>query len=83
VEKILQKAKENDVKVHLPVDTVIADEFDDRANSDHCDVYEIPDGWLGMDIGFKSREKFKNIILSSSTILWNGPMGVFEMPSFV
>lgn len=79
---ILQKAKEKNVQIILPVDTMIADKFDNNANTDYVDVYKIPSKWEGLDIGLQTRIQFSEIITQSKTILWNGPMGVFEMPNF-
>lgn len=79
---ILEKAKANNVQVHLPVDVVAADGFKNDANTKVVDVKEIPDGWQGLDAGPKSLEQFKEVILNSKTILWNGPLGVFEMENF-
>ncbi|MGB5361229.1 phosphoglycerate kinase [Eudoraea sp.] len=79
---ILQKAKEQGVQVHLPVDVIAADDFDNNANTKIVAVDDIPDGWQGLDAGPKTLETFKEVILSSKTILWNGPVGVFEMESF-
>lgn len=80
--EILEKAKENDVKIHLPFDAVIADAFDNDANTQIVSVDDIPDGWMGLDIGPKTEIAFSFLILQSQTILWNGPMGVFEMSNF-
>lgn len=80
--EILKKAKEKGVQIHLPVDVVAADAFSNEANSQVVDVKQIPDGWQGLDSGPKSLEIIKRIILDSKTILWNGPLGVFEMESF-
>lgn len=79
---ILQKAKEQGVQVHLPVDVIAADDFDNNANTKIVAVDDIPDGWQGLDAGPKTLAIFKEVILSSKTILWNGPIGVFEMESF-
>lgn len=79
---ILAKAKEKNVSVHLPVDMVIADAFSNDANTKTANVNEIPDGWQGLDVGEKTLENFKQVILDSKTILWNGPVGVFEMEKF-
>jgi phosphoglycerate kinase len=79
---ILEKAKLNGVQIHLPIDSVIADEFSPTANRTNCLSNQIPDGWMGLDIGEKSSREFENILSKSMTILWNGPMGVFEMESF-
>ena len=82
VKNILDKAKEKGVKIYLPIDIVAADKFDNNAETKVVDCYEIPDGWMGLDIGFKTIRYFTEVIESSKTILWNGPMGVFEMSSF-
>ena len=79
---ILEKAKSKNVQVHLPVDVVAADAFDNNAKTQIVDVYHIPDGWQGLDAGPKSLEHFKDVVLKSKTILWNGPLGVFEMSNF-
>ncbi|EGV43204.1 phosphoglycerate kinase [Bizionia argentinensis JUB59] len=79
---ILEKAKAKNVQVHLPVDAVIADAFDNNANTKICAVNEIPDGWMGLDIGPETEEIFVNVVKDSNTILWNGPLGVFEMSNF-
>jgi phosphoglycerate kinase len=80
--EILSLAKEKGVQIHIPVDVVAADDFSNAANTKIVDVREIPDGWQGLDAGPKSLENFKKVILESKTILWNGPLGVFEMPTF-
>lgn len=80
--EILEKAKANNVQVHIPVDVVAADDFSNNANTQIVDVKEIPDGWQGLDAGPKTLENFKEVILQSKTILWNGPIGVFEMEKF-
>lgn len=79
---ILHLAKEKNVHIHIPVDVVAADAFSNDANTKIVDVREIPDGWQGLDAGPKSLENFKEVIMNSKTILWNGPLGVFEMESF-
>lgn len=79
---ILKQAKEKNVQIHLPVDVKAADKFDNNANTQICDVNNIPDGWQGLDAGPKSLEQFKDVVLESKTILWNGPLGVFEMENF-
>jgi phosphoglycerate kinase len=79
---LLNTAKEKGVNIHLPVDSIIADKFAPDANTDMADNKSIPDGWMGLDIGPKSIELFKTVIIASKTILWNGPMGVFEMEKF-
>ncbi len=78
----LEKAKQLGIKILLPVDVVIADKFDNEANRKICQSDEIPDGWIGLDIGPKTIELFKDVITHSKTLLWNGPMGVFEMSNF-
>lgn len=80
--EILKKAKEKGVQIHLPVDIVAADAFANNANTQIVDVNQIPDGWQGLDVGPKSLAIIERIILDSKTILWNGPLGVFEMESF-
>ena len=80
--EILEKAKAQNVKVFLPTDAVIADEFSNDADRREVDIYDIPEGWMGMDAGSKSRILFHDVIMNSRTILWNGPIGVFEMPNF-
>lgn len=80
--EILAKAKAKNVQIHLPVDVVAADAFSNDANTKVVNVREIPDGWQGLDAGPKSLENFKKVILESKTILWNGPLGVFEMENF-
>lgn len=80
--EILKKAKEKGVKIIMPLDNVCADDFSNDANRQIVDTGMIPDGWEGLDIGPKSIELFKEVIKNSKTILWNGPMGVFEFPNF-
>jgi len=79
---IIEKAKAKNVNLILPVDTIIADKFDANANSKTCNINEIPDGWMGLDIGPESEKLFNATIASSKTILWNGPAGVFEFEKF-
>ena len=79
---ILRKAEEKGVAVHLPVDVVAADAFDNDANTKIVDVDKIPDGWQGLDAGPQTLENFRKVIVQSKTILWNGPVGVFEMERF-
>ena len=79
---ILKQAEQKGVAVHLPVDVLAADDFNNNAKTQVVDVTEIPDGWQGLDAGPKTLENFKRVILNSKTILWNGPVGVFEMESF-
>ncbi len=80
--EILEKAKQRNVSIHLPEDSVIADKFDANANTQICPSDAIPDGWMGLDIGPKAEGIFAEVIRKSRTILWNGPMGVFEMEKF-
>ncbi|MFN5056016.1 MAG: phosphoglycerate kinase [Bacteroidota bacterium] len=80
--ELLEKAKSKGVRIHLPMDSTIADKFSNEANTTNCESYGIPDGWMGLDIGEKARVDFRNVVLNSKTILWNGPMGVFEMAKF-
>ena len=80
--EILRLAKEKGVQIHIPVDVVAADDFSNTANTKIVDVREIPDGWQGLDAGPKSLAIFEKVIMESKTILWNGPLGVFEMESF-
>ena len=80
--EILKIAKEKGVQIHIPVDVVAADAFSNDAKTQIVDVTEIPDGWQGLDAGPKSLEAFREVIMESKTILWNGPLGVFELPAF-
>jgi len=80
--EILQKAKQKNVSIHLPEDSVIADKFASDATTKNCPSDAIPDGWMGLDIGGKAIDIFSAVINKSKTILWNGPMGVFEMEKF-
>jgi phosphoglycerate kinase len=79
---LIQKAKAKGVEMHLPIDSVIADKFDAQANTDVANNNSIKDGWMGLDIGPQAQTVFSRIISDSKTILWNGPMGVFEMDKF-
>lgn len=79
---ILKQAEEKGVKVHLPVDVIAADSFSNDAKTQIVDIYNIPDGWEGLDSGPKTNVGFSYVIAQSKTILWNGPIGVFEMPKF-
>lgn len=79
---ILKKAEAKNVNVHLPVDVVAADSFSEFANTNIEDIYDIADGWQGLDAGPKSLENFEQVVANSKTILWNGPLGVFEMEPF-
>jgi phosphoglycerate kinase len=80
--EILAKAKAKGVNIHLPVDNIITTEFSNTTERKNCESMSIPDGWMGLDIGEASRAKFAAVIESSKTILWNGPMGVFEMENY-
>ena len=79
---ILEKAKQKNVSIHLPETSIIADKFAADANTQDCPSDQIPDGWMGLDIGGKAIGIFSEVIGKSRTILWNGPMGVFEMEKF-
>jgi len=79
---ILKQAEAKGVKIHLPVDVVAANSFSNDADTQVVDVKSIPDGWQGLDAGPRSLENFDNVVNESKTILWNGPLGVFEMESF-
>ena len=80
--KIIEQAKNKGVNIYLPTDIIASNEFSDTSLKKEINIYEIPDGWQGLDIGTQTRKEFEKIIFSSKTILWNGPMGVFEMSSF-
>lgn len=80
--ELLKKAKEKGVKVYLPVDAINADAFDANANTQTTKIDETPDGWMGLDIADETIKIFSDVIENSKTILWNGPMGVFEMDKF-
>ena len=80
--EILTKAKEKGVQIHLPVDSTIADRFAADAETKVSPSNQIPDGWMGLDIGAEAVATFREVLLASKTILWNGPMGVFEMEAF-
>jgi phosphoglycerate kinase len=79
---LLKKASEKGVCIHLPADSLIADKFDASANTSASPSNNIPQGWMGLDIGPNACDQFSNVIKKSRTILWNGPMGVFEMEKF-
>lgn len=79
---LIQKAKQKGVEMHLPMDSVIADKFDAQASTDVANNNNIKDGWMGLDIGPQAQAVFSSVIIQSRTILWNGPMGVFEMEKF-
>lgn len=80
--KILADAEKRGVKIYLPDDAIAADTFSNNTQKQTCAAGEIPDGWMGLDIGPKTEKKYTDVIAASKTILWNGPMGVFEMSSF-
>ena len=80
--QILERAKEKNVQVHIPVDVLAADEFSNQANTQVVDVRAIPDNWQGLDCGPKSKAIFHDVVQQCKTILWNGPLGVFEMETF-
>jgi len=80
--ELIKKAKAKGVNLCIPVDAIVADNFSNDANKNHVDISKIPDGWMGLDIGNETIKIFGDIIKNSKTILWNGPMGVFEMSSF-
>jgi len=80
--EIMEKAKEKGVKIWLSVQTKVADDFNNDANIQIVPSHDIPDGWEGMDAGPDSLARWKKVILESKTVLWNGPVGVFEMPNF-
>ena len=79
---LLEKAKEKGVQVHIPVDVLAADSFSNDAATQVVAVDRIPEGWQGLDVGPKTLAQFRDVILRSKTILWNGPVGVFEMEKF-
>ena len=80
--ELIKKAKEKNCNLLLPEDSILGDAFDKDANTKICDNYSIPEGWMGLDIGPKAIAAFTSVIKNSNTILWNGPMGVFEMEKF-
>ena len=80
--ELLQKAKTKGVNLYIPTDAVIADNFSNDASIKHCKINEIPDGWMGLDISTETIKTYSEVIKNSKTILWNGPMGVFEMSNF-
>lgn len=79
---ILEKARAKNVQVHLPVDVIIADAFSNDAHTNTCEINNIPECWMGLDVGPHTEALFSKVISESKTILWNGPLGVFEMPNF-
>jgi phosphoglycerate kinase len=80
--ELLKKAKEKNVCIHLPADSIIADKFAADASTSSALSVEVPEGWMALDIGTMAVDQFKKVIMDSKTILWNGPMGVFEMDKF-
>ena len=80
--ELMEMARNKNVNLYLPTDAIIADAFAADANHKECSIANIPSGWMGLDVGVKSREHFATIIAQSKTVLWNGPMGVFEMEAF-
>ncbi len=80
--EILAQAKAKNTQIHLPVDAVIADVFSEDAQTRTAPVNDIPEGWMGLDVGPETNQIFKQVILKSKTVLWNGPVGVFEMQKF-
>jgi phosphoglycerate kinase len=80
--QIIDAAVKNNVTIYLPIDSLIADAFDNDANTQTVLTHEIPDNWQGLDVGKETNELFEKVILSSKTILWNGPVGVFELETF-
>jgi len=80
--KIIDAAKAKGVNIYIPVDTIIADAFSNEANKQTVDIKNIPNGWMGLDIGPETEKMYAEVIANSKTILWNGPMGVFEMNNF-
>lgn len=80
--ELVEKAKAKGVQLHIPIDSVVADKFAADANTQVCSNQLIPAGWMGLDIGEQSIKQFSDVIAQSKTILWNGPMGVFEMEKF-
>ena len=70
------------MNIYIPVDTVVGDAFSNDANKQTVDINNIPEGWMGLDIGARTEKIYADVIAKSKTILWNGPMGVFEMSSF-
>jgi len=79
---IMKQAEAKNVQIHLPVDVIAANAFSNDADTQILDVTQIPNGWQGLDSGPKSKENFHNVVMQCKTILWNGPLGVFEMESF-
>ena len=80
--ELLEKAKAKGVDVHLPTDVIIADDFSNNANRKVCKVSQIPDDWQGLDAGPETLKNLERVVVQSKTILWNGPLGVFEFENF-
>ena len=80
--ELIKRAKENNVDLYLPTDVVAADSFNNEANKKELQIFNIPKGWQGLDIGPASIKAFSKVIINAKTILWNGPMGFFEMSNF-
>lgn len=80
--QLMEKAKAKGVKIHLPIDVIIADDFSNDANKKICSVSEIPDDWQGLDAGPETLKAFETVVMNAKTILWNGPLGVFEFENF-
>ena len=80
--ELLEKAKIKGVQLHLPVDIIVADNFSNNANQKVCKVDEIPNDWEGLDAGPQTLKNFEDVVMQSKTILWNGPLGVFEFKNF-
>ena len=80
--ELMDKAKTKNVKIHLPTDVIIANDFSNNANKKTCKVSEIPDDWQGLDAGPETLKAFEQVVMNSKTILWNGPLGVFEFENF-
>jgi len=80
--QVIEKAKKLNVNLYLPTDCIVADKFENDANINHSDIFKIEDGWMGLDIGIKSANRFADVIEESKSIIWNGPIGVFEMNNF-
>ena len=80
--QLMEKAKAKGVKIHLPIDVIIADDFSNDANKKICSVSEIPEDWQGLDAGPETLKAFETVVMNAKTILWNGPLGVFEFENF-
>ena len=81
-QRVMDKARENGVKIYLPVDVVAAPEFSNNAPAKYLPSQEIPENWMGLDIGPASTRLFREVLNDAQTIIWNGPMGVYEMDKF-